>query len=122
MLLSDAQEKEEADEDTKQAPEEDQEKEYEDEDDDEGEEEEEEYSEERSQLESQELEEDAMPSITSEQYNQYLRSLVKLLVGDHTIADWIRKGQSPVLYNMYYIKTKYIYIYILRSLTHQMPH
>lgn len=32
------------------------------------------------------------PMITSVQYNKYVLSLIKLLVGERTLNDWIRKG------------------------------
>ena len=34
----------------------------------------------------------AMPTISSEQYNTYVRSLVKLLVGESVTTAWIKKG------------------------------
>ena len=34
-----------------------------------------------------------MPIITSEQFNQYLVSLIKLLVGEKTLMDWTKKGK-----------------------------
>ena len=34
-----------------------------------------------------------VPVITSEQYNQYVRSLIKLLVGEKTLLDWLKKGE-----------------------------
>ena len=33
-----------------------------------------------------------VPVITSEQYNQYVRSLIKLLVGEKTLLQWLKKG------------------------------
>lgn len=34
------------------------------------------------------------PMITSVQYNKYVLSLIKLLVGERTLNDWIRKGND----------------------------
>ena len=36
----------------------------------------------------------SMPVITSEQYNQYVRSLIKLMVGETTTFEWVKRGQS----------------------------
>lgn len=33
------------------------------------------------------------PMITSLQYNKYVLSLIKLLVGERTLNDWVRKGK-----------------------------
>ena len=35
-----------------------------------------------------------LPMISSEQYNMYIRSLVKLLVGDKILDTWIKKGKE----------------------------
>ncbi|XP_023931015.1 dynein beta chain, ciliary-like [Lingula anatina] len=37
----------------------------------------------------------SIPLITAQQYNQYVRSLVKLLVGEKTLYEWIRKDFGP---------------------------
>lgn len=34
------------------------------------------------------------PMITSLQYNKYVLSLIKLLVGERTLNDWVRKGKT----------------------------
>lgn len=34
------------------------------------------------------------PMITSVQYNKYVLSLIKLLVGERTLNDWVRKGNG----------------------------
>ena len=35
-----------------------------------------------------------IPVITSEQYNQYVRSLIKLLVGEKMLLKWLKKGKQ----------------------------
>ena len=36
----------------------------------------------------------SVPVITSEQYNQYVRSLIKLIVGESTALEWVKRGTS----------------------------
>jgi hypothetical protein len=38
--------------------------------------------------------ESSAPILTTAQYSRYVRSLIKLLVGETTLNDWIRKGQA----------------------------
>ena len=42
-----------------------------------------------------------IPLITNEQYNQYLKSLIKLLVGEQTTLEWARKGNCCVIPHTY---------------------
>ena len=39
----------------------------------------------------------SMPVITSEQYNQYVRSLIKLMVGETTTFEWVKRGSYRIL-------------------------
>lgn len=39
-----------------------------------------------------EYSESSAPVLTSSQYTRYMRSLIKLLVGETTLNEWIRKG------------------------------
>ena len=39
----------------------------------------------------------SMPVITSEQYNQYVRSLIKLMVGETTTFEWVKRGAYRIL-------------------------
>ena len=41
--------------------------------------------------------ESSAPILTTAQYSRYLRSLIKLLVGETTLNDWIRKGNSAAV-------------------------
>lgn len=34
-----------------------------------------------------------MPIITADEYNQYVRSLIKLLVGENLTFEWIKRGE-----------------------------
>ena len=34
----------------------------------------------------------SLPDITSEQYHLYIKSLIKLLVGETTLLEWLKKG------------------------------
>ena len=38
--------------------------------------------------------ESSAPILTTSQYSRFVRSLIKLLVGETTINDWIRKGNT----------------------------
>ena len=38
-----------------------------------------------------------VPLIKAEHYQRYVHSLVKLLVGEETLYEWIRKGRSKLL-------------------------
>ena len=43
---------------------------------------------------------ETLSALTSDQYNLYVRSLLKLLVGEDLINDWICKGNFNILSNL----------------------
>ena len=45
--------------------------------------------------------EEALPVITADHYNQYVYSLIKVIVGERTYTDWLQKGK------LYFFKIKY---------------
>ena len=36
--------------------------------------------------------EENLPVVTGDQYNAYIKSLIKLLVGEDVMQDWLKKG------------------------------
>ena len=49
----------------------------------------------------------SVPVITSEQYNQYVRSLIKLVVGESTALEWVKRGvlsENKQMYNYVFVK------------------
>ena len=43
------------------------------------------------------------PLLTTMQYNKYVRSLVKLLIGEKTLNEWIRKGENRFWKIIYFL-------------------
>lgn len=41
----------------------------------------------------------SLPVMSAEQFNQYMRSLIKLLVGENTLLNWIKRGMTLVTFN-----------------------